>query len=436
MRDLYISLILGGLVPAALFRPFIGVILWTWVSLMAPHRLSWGFAYDLPFVQMIAIATLVGLFISPERKTFPVNAPTVWFVLFTIWTGVTTIFALSPELATARFIYVLKIFALAYVALLLTNTRERVHVLVWTIVISVGFYGVKGAVFTVLSGGAHRVYGPEGSYIHDNNHMALALIMVVPLVRYLQLNSGMRLVRIGHGLAMAGLIISALGSYSRGAFLATSVTLLIMLLQTRRKVLAGVILVGAFIGGLMILPETWFARMGTIESYEEDASTQGRFEIWGLSTEIALDRPLVGGGFDVLFDLDTYARYSSSIRPRSAHSIVFQVLSEHGFVGLFLFLMMGLSIWFKGWKVRRLTRERADLRWAYDLASMWQVSLAGYFAGGLFLNLAFIDLVYLFIPISAATVALAMQETAPAGARAPTPALAGLPRPALGLERA
>ena len=437
MRDLFIALVLGGLIPAALYRPFVGVILWTWVSLMAPHRLSWGFAYDLPFVQMIAIATLVGLFISPERKAFPASAPTVWFILFTIWTCITTVFALSPELSTARLIYVLKIFALAYVALLVTNTRERIHVLVWTIAISVGFYGVKGALFVLVSGGAYRVYGPAGSYIQDNNHMALALIMIVPLLRYLQLNSGVRLIRVGHGVAMGALIISALGSYSRGALLALSVTVLTILVQTRRKALASVILLGALVGGILFLPQDWFDRMGTIETYDEDASTQGRFEIWALSTQIALDRPIFGGGFDVLFDRDTYARYNSDIRPRSAHSIIFQVLGEHGFVGLFLFLMMGLATWFKGWRVRKLTRNRSDLRWAYDLASMWQVSLTGYVAAGLFLNLAFFDLVYLFVPIAAATAALVLRETAPAAARMQLVAPSSLPRPALGIaERA
>lgn len=440
MRDIYVSLIIAGLLPAALMRPFVGVVLWTWMSLMAPHRMAWGFAFEFPFVQLIALATVVGLLVSPERKTFPASAPTVWFILFTLWTCVTTVFALAPELAHARLVYVLKIFALSYVALLVTNTRERLHVLVWTIVISVGFYGVKGGVFTLMSGGGYRVYGPAGSYIEDNNHMALALIMVVPLLRYLQLNSGDRLVRIGLGIAMATMIISALGSYSRGAFLAISVTLFAMLLQTRRKVLAGMIMVGALVGGLMFLPQDWFDRMGTIETYDEDASAQGRLEIWGLSTEIALDRPLVGGGFDVLFSYDTYARYDSTIRPRSAHSIVFQVLGEHGFVGLFLFLGMGLATWLKGWKVRKLTKDRPDLRWAHDLASMWQVSLMGYFSAGLFLNLAFFDLVYLFIPLAVSTAALVVQETRSVPARAPAlspPVPDGVAgRPAFGAERA
>jgi probable O-glycosylation ligase (exosortase A-associated) len=215
-----------------------------------------------------------------------------------------------------------------------------------------------------------------------------------------------------------------------------------LLLQTRRKALAAVMLVGAMIGGIMFLPQDWFDRMGTIETYDEDASTQGRFQIWALSTQIALDRPLVGGGFDVLFDRDTYVRYQSNIRPRTAHSIVFQVLGEHGFVGLFLFLMMGLSVWLQGFKVRRLTRYRADLRWAYDLASMWQVSLMGYFSAGLFLNLAFFDLVYLYIPLSAATTAIVIRETMSNPVRAGTsppasaPAVGGaLATPALGAGR-
>jgi hypothetical protein len=81
------------------------------------------------------------------------------------------------------------------------------------------------------------------------------------------------------------------------------------------------------------------------------------------------------------------------------HSIYFQVLGEHGFVGLGLFL----AIWFFTWRTSarlvKATRDREDLRWAATLVAMVQVSLVGYLVGGAFLNLAYWDLPYYSLAI-------------------------------------
>ncbi len=412
MRDLYIALIVFGLLPAVVMRPYVGTLLWAWMSLMAPHRLSWGFSYDFPFVQVIALVTFLGMLLSKEKKTFPLMAPTVVFMMFTLWVCVTTVFALSPGFAQARLIFVMKVFALSYVALLTINTRERLHALMWVIVLSIGFYGVKGGMFTLLSGGGNRVYGPEGSFIADNNQMALALVMMIPLFRYLQLNTDARLMRIGLGGAMGLSIVSALGSYSRGGMLALSVTLIALVARTRRRFLLGFLALGAFGGAFIFLPQEWHERMSTMQDEEVDASVQGRFDIWALSFQIAVDRPIVGGGFDMLYDLRTYTMYNSSITPRTAHSITFQILGEHGFIGLLLFLLIGVTLVFKAQAVRRQTKGVPRLQWAADMAGMSQVSLGGFFVAGQFLNVAYFDLIYLYVPLIVGTAAVVQREKA------------------------
>jgi probable O-glycosylation ligase (exosortase A-associated) len=87
-----------------------------------------------------------------------------------------------------------------------------------------------------------------------------------------------------------------------------------------------------------------------------------------------------------------YGTYETSVR--AAHSIYFQVLGNHGFVGLFLFL----GIWFStyrtaGW-LRKNGRAQEQSAWTADLGSMIQVSLVGYATGGAFLSLSYFDLPY------------------------------------------
>ena len=403
MRDIFLTAIILGGVPIILLRPYIGTLLWIWLSLMTPHRFTWGFAYDFSFVELIAIVTLASLIFSPDRKSFPITKTTVFFVLFTLWVMVTTLTAITPAFAWPRLEFVLKLFALAYVAFVTINTRERIHVCVWMVVISIVFYGIKGGVFAILSGGSFIVYGPPGSFLSANNSVGLAMVMVFPLIIYLYLNSSRTWIR--WGLAGAGIlsIFCVLATFSRGALVGLLIMVLYLTLKMRRKFLY--VSTALFLGviSFAFMPENWHERVASIADYEVDSSVQGRFEVWGFAWEMALDRPVFGGGFDVFRSGQAYSMYAPEITGREAHSIIFQVLGEHGFVGLFLFLMILLSAGFNSGWVRRQTRGRLDLRWAYDLASMLQVCLVGYVGAGLFLNKAFFDLIYVIIAIMVAT---------------------------------
>ncbi len=77
-----------------------------------------------------------------------------------------------------------------------------------------------------------------------------------------------------------------------------------------------------------------------------------------------------------------------------AHSIYFEVLGEQGFVGLALFLTLGWLAFRQGNRIRKLCRDRHELQWAFDLASMVQVCLVGYAVAGAFVGLAYFDLYY------------------------------------------
>ena len=65
--------------------------------------------------------------------------------------------------------------------------------------LSLGFYGVKGGIFTIVNGGVYRVQGPLGTFIGGNNEMALALVMTMPLMRYLQLQEQQQAGQAGSG---------------------------------------------------------------------------------------------------------------------------------------------------------------------------------------------------------------------------------------------
>lgn len=403
MRDIVVGLIIFGALPFILTRPHIGVLVWTWIGIMNPHKLGWGFAYDFPFAMIVGGLTLISLVISKEPKRLPITPITITLLLFIIWMCVTTFFAILPENAWPQWEKVMKIQLMIFITLMVMQGRERIHLLVWVTAASLAFYGVKGGIFTVLNGGQDMVLGPAGTFIEGNTSIALALVMVLPLLRYLQLNTDNKWIR--HGLTFAMLLtaLAIIGSYSRGAFLAGAVMAFTLWLKTRNKLLLAMVLIISMPIMLMIMPDKWFEKMGTVETYEQDNSALGRINAWHFAYNLAKDRPLVGGGFET-FDRNLFKIYAPEPeRFHDAHSIYFEVLGEHGFVGLTLFLIIGALSLRTARRIAKQTKDRKELQWAHDLASMLQVSIIGYAVGGAFLGLAYFDLYYILVALVVVT---------------------------------
>ncbi len=59
MRDVIITTMVFATLPYIFRNPWYGVLAWSWLSYMNPHRLAWGFAYDMPFAQIVAIVLLI-----------------------------------------------------------------------------------------------------------------------------------------------------------------------------------------------------------------------------------------------------------------------------------------------------------------------------------------------------------------------------------------
>lgn len=398
MRDLLVTLLIIGSVPAIFFQPYVGVLVWSWIGYMNPHRLSWGFATDFPFSLIVALATLVALLFSREPKRIPWTRETIVLLLFVLWMLVTTFFALHQELAWLEMDKVAKIQLMTFVTMMLMYTQHRLNMLVWVIVLSLGFFGVKGGIFTILSGGGDRVMGPPGTFIGGNNEIGLALLMTIPLMRYLQLQVAKRWQWWLLTATMFCTVVAVLGTNSRGALVGLVAMSVFLFFKSRKKALVLVVLAIMIPLGLSVMPQSWYERMETIQTYDQDASMQGRFEAWRFAYETALKHPVVGGGYFVFYG------------QTDAHSIYFEVLGEHGFVGLSLFLLLMFLTWRSGSWIRKNASDDPGLRWASDLASMLHVSMIGYAVSGAALGLAYFDLYYHLVAIMVLTRVIVARE--------------------------
>lgn len=399
MRDLLITLIVFGGIPFIFYRPYIGILLWSWIGYMNPHRLSFGFAYDFPFAQVIAIATILAFLISRDKKSIDISLVLVLWALYFLWTCVTTYFALYHEQAMPSWDIFMKICLVSLLTVFLINTKDRLNALIWVIVISIGFYGVKGGIFTIFTGGTQIVWGPFDSFIEDNNALALALIMILPLMRYLHINTKNKSLKLFLLISMLLTAVSIFGSQSRGAFVGLSAMMVFLILKSRHRALFLILVIISAPIIYTSMPDSWHERMDTITNYKEDGSAIGRINAWWFAYNMAKHRPLVGGGYNS-FTQEQYKRFAPNPDDvHGAHSIYFENLGEHGFVGLVLFLLLGIAVYRMASRVIKKSAHYDDMIWANDLAAMVQVSLVGYAVTGIFLELAQFDLLYQLIAI-------------------------------------
>lgn len=411
MRDLAVLFIFSGAAIYALRHPYYAALLWVWVGLMNPHRLGWGFAYSAPFGMAAALVLIFSIFMNSKKVRWIGAHPTPLMLLLVAWMGITTIFAIFPQGSLSRYIEVLKVLLMLLPIAAVILTKEQILGFVIVITGSIAFFGIKGGLFTIASGGGHRVWGPPSSVIEGNNELAVALIMVVPFLYFIATQAAAiitlplikrfsaKWIRRFMYLSIILCLISAIGSHSRGALLAMVAMGSILWWRSKSKIALAVVAIVIALIATAFMPEHWTGRMETITSYDEDSSAMGRINAWTMAINIANDRP-AGAGFvtDSPVIYQTYAPNPTFVIV--AHSIYFQVLGEHGYIGLLLYLAFWGSTYLLAGRICKQTAKHPDLAWANSLASMAKVSLVGFAVGGAFLSLAYWDMpFYIFVTL-------------------------------------
>lgn len=417
MRDLILFLIILPIIPLCVYRPWIGILAWSWIGYMNPHRLTWGFAYDFPFAQIIALATLAGLALyavhnrglrgfigGVELKLLLL----LWFI-FTF----TSVFALMPIDAWTAWNQISKIMIMSFLTAFFIDDAKKLRYLLLTIAFSIGFFGIKGGIFSILSGGEYRIWGPAGSFIDDNNSLALALNMILPFLYYLAQTEHRSWLRYLLYSTFALSILSVLFTYSRGGFIGLLVVLFGIFLTTsfRWKVVLVAIGIASLPVVITQLPDSWTNRMTSIQHYEQDASALSRLEAWKAAWRLGVDRPLIGGGFAALDSYDVFIRYNpevlqliqekghTGLHISGVHSIYFELLAENGFPGLFVFLLLCLLL-FSSLKKLQIITVGQPCHEQIACGRMLRISLLAYLVTGTFLELASFDLFYQIVALT------------------------------------
>ncbi len=410
---------------AALRRPYIGGLLWVWIGLMNPHRLGWGFAYDLPFALVAAVVTALGIALNAKQARW-LGGGAVWvLIVLLLWMCATTATAIVPEPSLNKLIEVFKVIGMTLMVGSLVRSRQQIIGFIVVVTGSLAFFGVKGGIFTITTGGAFRVWGPPSSVVNGNNELALALVMTIPLMYFMAKEVfllrempilrrfGEKTLRMGIYVSIVLCAIAAIGSQSRGALLAIVAMAVMLWMRSKSKMSLGIALLVIAPALFLFMPQEWVDRMYTIQTYESDGSAMGRIEAWRMAINIANDR-VMGAGFATATQL-VYSMYAPTANAvLVAHSIYFQILGDHGYIGLALYVLFWFLTYRAAARLMKIGKRHEQLRWVHTLGSMATVSIAGFATGGAFLSLAYWDMPYYLIVILLATEQYAKKELAQA----------------------
>ena len=392
----------------------------------------------MPFAFIVAIAVILGIATAHDekRRGLPMTRETL--MLMGLWVVYTfsTVLAWYPDEAWPQWLKVSKILLFTFFTLFYFQDRHRLRLLFMVLALSLGFYGVKGGIWVFRTGalGTSAVLGPEGTFISGNTEIGLALVMTLPFLLILAREEPRRWLRRIMFTAFGFSIVAIMFTYSRGAILGLPVVLMMLFLRGRRKFLgiAGIVILGYFV--MLFPPKEWFDRVQSTAEYEQDRSSRMRLESWQVAWRLALDHPLTGAGFWAMDHDEVFSLYLPEyLRAQSAHSIWFQIMADHGFPGLILFVSVIVSCYATMFGLKFKARGRPETTWLVNYCQMIEASLMGYLVSGSFLSQSYWDLFYHLISFVILLKAVAVQEgVLTAHVRQAVPQPYWVPQPALG----
>lgn len=414
MRDFLFYACWLILLPLSFYSAHLGVLLWIWVALLSPADLMYGsLGVVIPFNKIVVVPVVMALVASTGKKKFYWD----WFLsIVALYALIVTLSYFLAEHPTAsgdfQFDKFWKELLLAVLITGVMHTRHRLHQAALVVSLAFGFVMVKEGLIFLLTAGGHKIAGLGST--GDNNGLALALLMTIPLLLYCARYSAEWWVRLGMYVTAGLGAVTVVATYSRGGFIGLLVLGLMLLRGNKYKVrsIIAVVIFGAILYSLM--PSEYLTRIDTIKEASEDTSFSTRLLAWKINFLMALQHPFLGNGLFAslspenwwghLTEATTFLFPTPPVeRTFVAHSIYFQVLGDTGFTGLFLFLLMLLSALGMTVVTQRRARRDPSLAWAGDLARAVQMSIVVYCVSGAALSAVYVELLYVVLALASRT---------------------------------
>lgn len=419
MRDWVFVLFLAAFFGTGFRKPFLFVLVYAYIDIVAPQRLTYLLLNSLPISAMAAALTLGGFLLFDDKRDVRVAPRQLMIVALIGYCWFTTLHADFPVEAKDKWDWVWKALAFAAFLPLTLRTRLRIEALLLFMILSASSIIIVGAIKTIISGGGYgelNLMVANNSGLYEGSTISTVAIAILPLILWLTRHGTIftpdwRMKAFAYALCFACLLIP-IGTSTRTGLLCIGLVALLMLRDSRKKLrYLGTVAAMALVA-LPFLPSAFTERMGTIKTYKGDASASTRLAVWQWTMDYARSHPL-GGGFEAyrqnqiryekvaVEDQGGVAVVDRSLeidKARAYHSAYFEMLGEQGYPGLALWLLINLSGLVRMEVLRRrYARAGGDEAWIAPLAAALQNGHIVYLLGAAFVAIAFQPFVYMLI---------------------------------------
>jgi putative inorganic carbon (hco3(-)) transporter len=391
--------------------PFVATLGYVWVDTFQPQNVAYILLNQFPVAMVMGLVAFGGYLLMDRRSPPPMNLQTGLQITMAIWVTLTLIWAQVPDAAWEKWNWAFKTVAFAAFIPFVIRSRVQIEAFAQTYVFSLAANFVPYGLKVLISGGGYGTNlglqaGNTGQ--SEGGLLSTSCLMAVPLAMFLashsQLIPKFKLMPVAYW-GIAGLAIAtALGTYERSALIGLVVLGIYMWLRTKHKLGFGIVL--AIVACLTIYSTSgaWNARVSTIGNFEQENSAYSRILIWKWTLGFVATHPL-GGGFAtyLINHIELPAQGANPAHAefgRAFHSSYFEVLGEHGYPGIFIFLLLAGSTF---WTLRRSAkkaRQYPELLWVAGLSDALQSGLAVFLSSGAFVGLAFQPMFWYFIAMS------------------------------------
>ena len=420
MRDLAFVGFLMAFLALGFKRPYIFVLAYAYVDIVAPQRLSYWMLNSVPVSLIVFGLAFLGWLIADDKKDMRVSFRQGVMLLLFAYCAYTTRTADFPIDAQGKWDWVWKALVFAMFLPLTLRTKLRIEALGLFMVLCASSIIITGGIKTAVSGGGYgvmRLLIDDNSGLYEGSIISTVAICIIPLILWLAkfgtvFPPDWKVKGFAYTLVVACLLIPV-GTQARTGLVCIGVLAVLMLRFVRYRFLYAGLAAALAVAAVPFLPTSFNSRMATIGEYKADQSASTRVAVWAWTWQYVQSNPM-GGGFEAYLQnkvkFDTVASVGDGTNTqiekqevndagRAYHSSYFEMLGEQGFPGLAMWLIIHLGGIVRMEFVQRTyrRRNRPDEQWVVPLALALQNGQIIYMVGSLFVGIAFQPFIYMLI---------------------------------------
>ncbi len=427
IHDLPFVGFIGALFTLALRQPFLFVLAYMYIDLVAPQHLTYALLDPVPLSLISFVLAVLGWLIFDDKRHAVLGPRQALILALLVYCALTLQDADFPADAWRKWDWVWKALVFAMFLPLTLTSRLRIEAAAVVLVLSASVIIVPAGIKTLASGGGYgslRLLLDTNTGLYESSILSCAAIATIPIALFL-MRAGTIFppdwrVRLFCGALCFACLLIPVGTEARTGLICLGALVFSLLRFVRHRMVWLSALSALTLAALPLLPQSFLNRMQTITEAKADQSASTRLAVWRWTLDYVALHPF-GGGFEAYrgnsfrFEKAASSKWDPDApraagvdepqiiveKARAYHSSYFEMLGEQGWPGLTLWLLIHITGLVRMERLFRRHRHEPlpQHRWIAGMALALQQAHLVYLTGALFVGIAFMPFALMLLAL-------------------------------------